>query len=176
MKKLTLFLALVFAATPMMARAQRASDRGLAERVRQLEDRAALKALVDTFSILADRKDVAGQVLLFTEDATVESYSGGQRSSALTGRTQIGDAFAGFLARFATVYHINGQQAVTIQGDSATGTAYCLVVLVGTENGRTVRLTMGVIYDDEYRRVSGRWLIAKRTSHFTWQDRAEVAQ
>ena len=40
-----------------------------------------------------------------------------------------------FLAGFETVYHINGQQTVSIQGDKATGTAYCLVVLIGGQNG-----------------------------------------
>lgn len=161
-------------AAPVAAGAQTGGSGDLARRVQLLEDRAALKALVDTFSILADRKDVPRQVLLFTEDATVESRTGGRPRAALRGRQQIGDAFARFLANFATVYHMNGQQAVTVTGDRATGTSYSLVVLVGQGSGRTVRQTMGVVYDDEYVRREGRWLIAKRTSHFTWTDRADV--
>jgi hypothetical protein len=70
---------------------------------------------------------------------------------------------------------MNGQQAVTLDGDRATGTSYCLVVLIGTQGGKPVRQTMGVTYDDEYVRRGAAWLIAKRTSHFTWTDRAEVA-
>jgi hypothetical protein len=172
MKNLILLAALV--AAPVAARAQN-GPADLAVRVQRLEDRDALKALVDTFSILADRKDVARQVLLFTEDATVESRSGGAPGSVLRGRQQIGQAFGAFLANFSTVYHVNGQQAVTIDGDRATGTSYCLVVLIGAENGRPVRQTMGVRYDDEYVRRGGAWLIAKRTSHFDWRDRADVA-
>ena len=170
MKKL--FLAALVAG-PMAVRAQSAPadlERGL----RLLEDRAALQALVDTFSILADKKDVAKQVLLFTEDATVESRVGDAPGIALRGREQIGAAFAPFLANFSTVYHINGQHAVTIDGDRAMGTLYTLVVLIGPQNGRTVRQMMGVTYDDEYVRRDGRWLIAKRTSHFTWTDQADV--
>lgn len=150
----------------------RAAD--LAARVQLLEDRAALKALIDTFSILADRKDVPRQVRLFTEDATVESRTGDRPGSLLRGRQQIGDTFARFLANFTTVYHMNGQQAVTVAGDRATGTSYSLVVLIGQDSGRTVRQTMGVTYDDAYVRRGGRWLIAKRTSHFTWTDQALV--
>ena len=44
----------------------------------QIQDQLALKRLVDTFSNLADVKDVDAQVLLFTEDAEVVSKSGGQ--------------------------------------------------------------------------------------------------
>jgi hypothetical protein len=176
-KRLIVALALVAgaAAAPAVVGAQAPRGGDLAQRIQQLEDRAALKALVDTFSILADRKDVPRQVLLFTEDATVDSYTGGQRGSSLRGRQQIGEAFGAFLARFTTVYHMNGQQALTLQGDRATGTSYCLVVLIGTEGGRTVRQTMGVRYDDEYVRRGPSWLIDRRVSHFEWRDQAEVA-
>lgn len=178
MKQLVVVLTVLagaVAAAPAAAGAQAGGSADLAQRVRQLEDRMALKALVDTFSILADRKDVPRQVLLFTEDATVESRTGSQPGAPLRGRQQIGDAFAAFLARFTTVYHMNGQQAVTLQGDRATGTSYSLVVLIGQDGGRTIRQTMGVRYDDTYVRRGGSWLIAGRVSHFEWQDRAEVA-
>ena len=45
------------------------------------------------------------------------------------------DAFGAFLKNFETVYHFNGQQTVTIKGDKASGTSYCLVTLIGVENG-----------------------------------------
>ncbi|MGO4569587.1 nuclear transport factor 2 family protein [Rhizobium sp. 2YAF20] len=145
------------------------------QRLRALEDRAALKTFVDTFSILADKKDVATQVLLFTEDATVSSYSGDKAGATFNGRKEIGDAFARYLALFETVYHINGQQTVELQGDTATGISYCQVVLIANENGKKIKNTSGVTYNDEYVRQDGRWLISKRTSHFTWRDREEVA-
>ena len=48
---------------------------------------------------------------LFTEGATVESYTGGRPGSSLKGRKQIGDTFAAFVTNFETVYQMNGQQA-----------------------------------------------------------------
>lgn len=42
----------------------------------QTEDQLALKKLVDTFSNLADVKDVKSQIDLFTDDAEVYSKSG----------------------------------------------------------------------------------------------------
>lgn len=48
-----------------------------------------LKDLVDTFSNLADEKRVAEQMALFTEDAQVNTYIGGQLFADMKGRTQI---------------------------------------------------------------------------------------
>lgn len=174
----TLAFTLALALTPLVAKAQTMQaqtmqDKDITARVRTLEDRAALKALVDTFSNLADTKSIDAQVLLFTEDASVVSHAAGQTSS-LQGRKQIGEAFSGFLARFQTVYHINGQQTVDIQGDRATGTAYSLVVLIGEDGGKLYRNTSGVTYQDEYVRRDGRWLIAKRASNFVWSNREEI--
>ena len=143
-------------------------------RLQRIEDRLALKSLVDRFSNLADQKDVAAQLPLFTEDATVETYFEGQLFGAFHGREQIGDGFSAYLANFKRVYHINGQQTIELNGDHATGTSYCLVVLVRTENGKKLRSTGGVYYHDEYFRDGSDWLIAKRVSHFAWRDLNEM--
>lgn len=135
-----------------------------------LADRMALKELVDVFSCLADTKEVGKQVLLFTEDATVDSYRGDKLVSSITGRKELAQRFGDFLAKFETVYHINGQQVVNINGNKATGTAYCQVVLISNNNGKRTMLTQGVRYEDEYVKRDGRWLIAHRTSHFVWSD------
>jgi hypothetical protein len=64
----------------------------------------------------------------------------------------------------------------TINGDTATGTLYCLVTLIGAENGKRMKTMIGVIYNDDYVRDNGRWLIKKRTSYFTWQDKQPMGQ
>lgn len=127
----------------------------------EISDRMALKNLVDTFSTLADTKDVAQQMTLFTDDAEVISYSGGQVFES-HGKAEIGKAFADYLALFDIVYHINGQQTVEIDGDAAYGISYCTVTLIG--DGK--RNQSGVRYHDTYVRKKGTWLIAKRESHF----------
>ena len=145
------------------------------QRLQQLEDAASLKRLVDTFSILADQKDVGTQVLLFTENATVETFVNGLSAMTLQGRDQIGNAFGAYLDTFDTVYHLNGQFTVDISGNRAKGTSYCLVVLIGSENGVAIKNTSGVYYNDEYVRTGDGWQIAKRTSHFTWSEREPLA-
>ncbi len=152
------------------------TDDNFKKRIGEIEDKIALKELVDTFSILADKKDVKTQVLLFTPDATVETFVGGVSVTKLKGRKETENAFGNFLKNFETVYHFNGQQTVKINGDKASGISYCLVTLIGTENGKKMKTTIGVYYQDEYVRENNRWLIAKRTSVFDWQDKQELGR
>lgn len=166
-----IFLIVALAACVLTANAQTMENVANVSVIEQtLADRLALKELVDVFSCLADTKEVDKQVLLFTDSATVDSYRGDNLVSSITGRKDLAQRFGDFLARFETVYHINGQQVVDIHGDKATGTAYCQVVLISNDNGKRTMLTQGVRYDDEYVRRDGRWLIAHRTSHFMWSD------
>lgn len=137
----------------------------------ELTDRMALKDLVDTFSNLADTKEVEKQVLLFTDSAEVISYHGSQMSSRLKGKKELAARFKAFLDKFEVVYHINGQQTVKIDGNKASGIAYCQVILVNRENGRKIMTTQGVCYEDEYVCQNGKWLIDKRTSHFEWTNK-----
>jgi len=157
-------------ANPMEA----TNEKPLLSREVELENKAALRDLVDTFSILADKKDTEAQTRLFTKKATVETLREGKVVSSLKGTQQIGDAFANFLKNFDTVYHMNGQHSVTITGDRANGTLYCLVYLFRTEDGKRFRTTMGATYKDEYTREGGKWLIARRTSTFEFQMDDEV--
>ena len=128
-----------------------------------IEDQLALKNLVDTFSNLADIKDVKSQMNLFTDDAEVISKSGGKTFTS-KGKKEIEKAFADYLALFDIVYHLNGQQTVEIKGDHATGISYCFVTLIG--NGK--KNQSGVRYHDTYVKKNGKWLIKKRESDFMY--------
>ena len=101
--------------------------------MKKLEDQLALKKLVDTFSNLADVKDTKAQMDLFTDDAEVISKVDGKIFQT-KGKKDIEKSFADYLALFDIVYHLNGQQTVEINGDSATGISYCFVTLIG--NGK----------------------------------------
>jgi SnoaL-like domain len=172
-KYLLAFSLLLFYFLP---KAQKMSNEDLNKRITAIEDRIAIKNLVDTFSVLADVKNIDQQVLLFTENGTVESMRNGVAGNVLTGRKQIGDAFSGFLKNFDVVYHINGQLKLTLNGDKATGTSYCHVTLIGKNNGKTITTTMGVFYHDTYVKQGGRWYIAKRQSNFAWTGNRELGQ
>ena len=169
MKRLVVAIALLAASLPAGAQTMKSGNRSA--NMREIEDKIELRELVDTFSILADKKEARKQTELFTVNSTVETYINGASVTKLQGRKEIGDAFANFLKNFDIVYHFNGQHLVSIQGDHATGTLYCLTYLFGKENGKRVKTTFGIRYNDEYVREKGKWLISKRTSFFEWQEK-----
>lgn len=136
----------------------------------EIAQRLALRELVDTFSNLADEKDVAAQIPLFTADAHINVVMDGKEVFDLNGQQQILEAFSGYLSQFSVVYHINGQQTVTINESTAKGIAYCQVTLIKEENGQRIKQTSGVRYHDRYVFQNGKWLIAERLSNFMWTD------
>ena len=132
-----------------------------------LIEKQALKELVDTFSNLADEKKVAEQMPLFTADAAVNTYIGGELVFAMTGCAEIEKVFRSFLAPFHTVYHLNGQFTVTnLQADSAEAITYCQVHLVEEKDGKNIVQSHSVRYLDRYVKQDGKWLIAHRIANF----------
>jgi hypothetical protein len=142
--------------------------------MKTLADRADLKELVDRVSILADNKEFDRQVLLFTENAISETFANGKSILKLQGRKAMAEAFGVFLKDFDTIYHFNGQQVVTVNGNMAAGTVYCTVTLIGNEQGKKVKTTIGAVYRDDYVREDDQWLIAGRIGNFAWQDKQEI--
>jgi translation initiation factor RLI1 len=142
--------------------------------IKYLEDRIALKELVDKISILGDKKNFENQVQLFSENAISETIAAGKTILKLEGRKEMIQAFENFLQNIETVYHFNGQQVVTIDGDNAVGKCYCLITLIGNENGKKIKTTIGATYEDQYIRENNKWLVAKRVGTFEWQDKIEI--
>lgn len=142
---------------------------GYAQDLKEIQDRMALKMLVDTFSNLADTKDVKSQLQLFTQDATVESFRNGKSISKLVGHEQIGNAFTSFLNSFEVVFHQNGQQTIELDSDDANGVSYCTVTLISNVNEQRVKITFGIRYLDEYVKIRGKWYIKNRKSNFLWE-------
>lgn len=142
----------------------------------EFENRILLKELVDRISVFEDKKDFTKQVEFFTENAVSETIAQGKIILKLEGRKNMAVAFEKFLSAIDHVYHFNGQQLVTIDGDTARGTCYCLITLIGNENGKKIRTSIGAIYEDNYVRVDSNWLIAKRIGTFNWQEKSELVQ
>ena len=158
-----------------LSNAQTMNTKNIEQRIAAIEDKMAIKNVVDVFSNLADTKEIDKQVLLFTEDGEVESYANSERTSLLKGRKQLEQAFSGFLSNFHTIYHQNGQQTIDeLTDNTAKATSYCRVILVGEQDGKQMKTTMYTIYKDEFVKQNGQWLIKHRTSNFMWQEVEEV--
>ena len=149
-------------------------NKSIEQRIAVIEDKMAIKYIVDEFSNLADTKEIDKQVLLFTEDGIVQSVSKDQPSSTLKGREQLKQAFSSFLSNFHTVYHQNGQQTINLQGNKAEAVSYCRVILVGKQNEKEMKTTLYTIYKDLFVKENGKWLISQRTSNFVRREVEEV--
>lgn len=136
-----------------------------------MTDRIELKELVDLFSNYSDTKDIGRQVELFTEDGVVNIINDGKTVFTLAGHKQIFDAFNSSMSEYSSVFHMSGQQTVEFIDDShANGIAYNLVALANTnDEGELITLNEGVRYEDEYKKINGKWLIAERNSNFVWR-------
>ena len=73
------------------------------------------------------------------------------------------------------MYHLNGQQTFKIEGKKATGVLYCLVTLIGKENGKKIKTTLYVHYNDGYVNEKGKWLIERRKSFFDFGEKQAMA-
>jgi hypothetical protein len=86
----------------------------------------------------------------------------------------LNQAFSGFLSNFHTVYHQNGQQTISLQGDKAEATSYCRVILIGKQNEKESKTILYTIYNDSFVRENGKWLIKHRISNFVHREQYEV--
>ncbi|HEK19515.1 nuclear transport factor 2 family protein [uncultured Mucilaginibacter sp.] len=136
-----------------------------------MADHLELRALVDEVSVLADKKDFVTQVQLFTEDAVTEITTNGETLMQLAGREAMAQAFENFNKSFTAAFHLNGQHVVSVNVNLASGTLYCFVSLISLEDGHKVKSTIGAVYEDEYMKINGKWLISARRGNFIWQDK-----
>lgn len=170
----TIVTTFIFFLLSTVAMAQTRNNQTMEQRIAAIEDKMAIKYVVDEFSNLADTKDIDKQVLLFTEDGEVRSTSNGQ-TNVLKGRQELQQAFSGFLANFHTVYHQNGQQTIEeLTDNTAKATSYCRVILVGKQGDKEMKTALYAIYNDNFVKEGGKWLIKQRTSNFVYREVEEV--
>src|SRR5256886_16808750 len=91
-------------------------------------DRLAIRELVEAYAHCADRRDVKGQMSLFTADTHFVVYMNAKDptpSQKLDSREALAPVFAA-LNQYAATTHFLGQSTILIlSDDQATGEAYC---------------------------------------------------
>src|SRR5882724_3964508 len=101
-------------------------------------DRLAIRELVESYAHCADRRDAKGQMSLFTADTHFVVYMNAKDPKAsmeLHSREELAPVFAD-LNKYAATTHFIGQSTLfTLEGDRATGEAYCLAHHVTVDSG-----------------------------------------
>ena len=133
-------------------------------------DRLALRELFDAYAHCADRRDAEGQKALFTDDTRFAVYMDGEGSEPtyiLQGREALTPVFDD-LNRYEATTHFNGQSAVTLDGDRATGESYCLAHHLSTEDGTRKLMVASLRYLDVFVKIAGAWRFAERELYVDW--------
>jgi hypothetical protein len=130
----------------------------------------ALRALVDGYAVAVDRRDRAAFVALFAPDAVlrVRRPDGSVRGER-RGADELG-AVTEAIARYDETLHLVSSHRVDLDGDAASGVAYCEA---HHRTGAEV-LVMAIAYEDRYVRAAGGWRFAERTVGVRWTDRRTV--
>jgi ketosteroid isomerase-like protein len=156
-------VALILAgAVPMTAaHAQQTYDEAYAA------DRAEIEDLMARYLFAIDYFDWDAYVATFAEDGELEFASGTSK-----GRDAIREAVTTFSERIGQFYHTEDgkpallrhvvlQSSVRVEGDRAWGRTLW-VEMANDGPGDTMKMGTYGIYEDEFTKASGRWLIAKR--------------
>jgi hypothetical protein len=105
----------------------RRSDNG-GVTAREAGDRLAIRELFDAYAHCADRRDVEGQMSLFTPDTEFLVCMDSRKdevSQEIHGREGLRPVFEN-LSIYEATTHFNGQSTVIWDGETATGVSYCL--------------------------------------------------
>jgi hypothetical protein len=138
----------------------------------ELADRVAIRELVDAYARCADRRDAEGQKSLFTEDTHFVVYMDGQGSEPtqeLDGREALTPVFDE-LNNYRATTHFNGQSTIVLDGDRATGEAYCLAHHLSADDGERKLMVASLRYHDTFVKVEGAWLFAERKLYVDWTE------
>ena len=130
-------------------------------------DRAEIEDLMARYLFAIDYNDFDTYGETFTEDGELEYASGSAK-----GRAAIVETIKGFKERISKVYtdddgnpavlrHVLAHTVMRIEGDEAWVTAFWYE-MANDGPGKSLKMGTFGIYEDELKRVDGRWLFSKR--------------
>lgn len=134
----------------------------------------AIEALVVDYALGVDARDYDEVARLFALDGVLRarrtSVQSGDLLWQLDGRAEIVARLQG-LDRFARTFHQLAQHTIAIDGERATGLAYCTAHHLTRTGGESSLYVMYIRYEDTYVIHDGRWRFADR---LLWIDMEET--
>jgi ketosteroid isomerase-like protein len=131
-----------------------------------VEDHMAIQRLMYRYARCADTKDYEGFAEVFCADAVFD-YAGREVSPlcAIQDMMHVLDKYT------STLHQVNNT-LYEVEGDVAIGETYCLASHLFEEEGATMKIDMGIIYQDRLQKTSGSWRIALRKFCLQWSQTA----
>ena len=136
--------------------------------LRRVEDRLALRELVDRYACIADDRDYALVDQVFSEDGVLVGPG-----FELAGRDAIRAGMQG-IEQYEATLHCVHNQLVEIDGDDATGETWCVASHLFSAEGQRQKLDWGIRYRDAYRRTAAGWRITRRELRLVWEQEAPL--
>ncbi len=140
------------------------------ERLQKLEDRIAIRELIDAYTYCADTRNIQGHMALFTEDTNFEVYMDEKNplpTQVITGRKNLFPVFDD-LNQYTSTMHLNAQSTILVDGDRASGITYCRAYHLSFADGVQKLMIAGIRYYDIMVRQRGAWLFAERKLKVCW--------
>jgi len=130
-------------------------------------DRAEIEDLMARYLFALDYNDLDSFIAMFTDDAEFEFARG-----RVSGKDNLLAAVKGFKERIATIYvdedgnpavlrHVLAHTAIRIEGDRAWTRAPWFE-MANDGPGKSLKMGTFGIYEDQLRKVGGRWLFSER--------------
>ena len=134
-------------------------------------DRLAIRELVEAYARCADRRDAKGQMMLFTPNTHFVVHMNAKDpkpSQELHSREALAPVFAD-LNRYVATMHFVGQNTIfTLNGDRATGEAYCIAHHLSLDGDKRRLMVAYLRYLDTFAKIDGAWLFAERLLYVDW--------
>jgi hypothetical protein len=134
-------------------------------------DRLAIRELVEAYAHCADRRDVRGQMSLFTPDTHFVVHMNAKDptpSQELHSREALAAVFAELNKYDATTHFVGQSTIFTLTNDRATGEAYCLAHHVTVDGVMRRFMVASLRYLDTFAKMDGAWLFAERLLYVDW--------
>jgi len=140
-------------------------------KLRQLLEVEAIRELRQRYSTCLDTLQIDNLADLYTENALCEFGPYGE----WRGRETIRENYRGVMsgagaALFNSMHHSTNHSVELVSATRATGRSYLIDVVTTTEKTTQPVLWYGV-YDEDYKKVSGKWLINRCSLQFLWPER-----
>lgn len=140
------------------------------QRLQELEDRIAIRELIDQYTYCADTRDAEGQMAIFTGDTNFEVYMDEKLpvpTQIVSGRENLRPVFNDLNQYFSTM-HFNGQSTVKLNDNNATGITYCRAYHLKVLDGVQKLMIAGIRYYDTMVKQDGIWLFSERKLKVCW--------
>ena len=141
-------------------------------------DRLAIRELIEAYAHSADRRDAKGQMALFTADTHFVVYMNAKDptpSQELHSRELLAPVFAD-LNQYAATMHFIGQSTIfALNGDRATGEAYCIAHHLALDGEKRRMMVAYLRYLDTFAKIDGMWLFAERLLYVDWLEQRALS-